>query len=447
MHDFSKVIFFCFILLFSFSALCLDTKTKNIHYFFFGNDFSQDEVIPLPPVSGCHLTASDCTGSTPFFDAENCTCYCDKTSSDCLEDEIFNENYCQCVLDCLNGVDNNGDCCPPDNYDLANCITTGIEKNGCYTYISDCTDGKVCNGNGNCVCPDNRPVWTGTACVECSIPTNLTCPIASEEVDENGCPLYREKVCEDGEILNDCNCVERQNGSSCNPETENCQVDECLPPKTFECIDTPEGTGSNGSEWKETGEETEVWTGYHTKDGTKCYNIQKKCAWLCPEEKPHDYSGYCCECQSDEDCWNKSLEKPYCSHSNTTPPGTCVECMETDDCNPNDKEDFTCSNHKCVCLDGENEGSITDDGNICCAQGKACGYECCGQEEYCYNGLVCCPITSEGCGTTCCKEGYSCFDPERSICCLRDYEELCNGVCCMKGNCCREEEGCTPPPL
>lgn len=67
MHDFSKVIFFCFILLFSFSALCLDTKTKNIHYFFLGNDFSQDEVIPLPPVSGCHLTASDCTGSTPFL--------------------------------------------------------------------------------------------------------------------------------------------------------------------------------------------------------------------------------------------------------------------------------------------------------------------------------------------------------------------------------------------
>lgn len=171
MHDFSKVIFFCFILLFSFSALCLDTKTKNIHYFFLGNDFSQDEVIPLPPVSGCHLTASDCTGSTPFFDAENCTCYCDKTSSDCLEDEIFNENYCRCEQCPEKMIPQNGHCICANEY-----LVEKEDGTGCYCpYEGDICDeisGKIISSDClNCVCPDGTTENNEGICVkQCSCP-------------------------------------------------------------------------------------------------------------------------------------------------------------------------------------------------------------------------------------------------------------------------------------
>ena len=113
MHDFSKVIFFCFILLFSFSALCLDTKTKSIHYYFNGEQRTSHELIPVPPEEdveeGCQ---NICSGSTPSQKPyPDCSCYCSLTHCD----PGYKLENCRCVLDCLNGVDNNGDCCPPDN--------------------------------------------------------------------------------------------------------------------------------------------------------------------------------------------------------------------------------------------------------------------------------------------------------------------------------------------
>ena len=267
MHDFSKVIFFCFILLFSFSALCLDTKTKNIHYFFLGNDFSQDEVIPLPPVSGCHLTASDCTGSTPFFDAENCTCYCDKTSSDCLEDEIFNENYCRCEQCPEKMIPQNGHCiceneylvdkgdgsgcyCPYEGQPCgmgtviaANCLDCVCavspeicaERNGyfmdfgndCACYI--CEGGKIVNEAGNdCVCPNGEKENELGNCCSSDPDEGLVCPVLNG-IDDRGCFVYREKTDDDcavGEVLSGCECVLqtvcKKDGAECFSHSECC---------------------------------------------------------------------------------------------------------------------------------------------------------------------------------------------------------------------------------
>lgn len=212
MHDFSKVIFFCFILLFSFSALCLDTKTKNIHYFFFGNDFSQDEVIPLPPVSGCHLTASDCTGSTPFFDEESCTCYCDNTSSDCLEDEIFNENYCRCEKCPEKMIPENGHCvCENKN------LVEKEDGTGCYCPsegdICENTMGFVVSSNCDCVCGVSPEICAEQNGYFWDFGNDCTCYFCGEvkivNEEGNGCVCPSGMIDDGyGNCIDQCSCPE-----------------------------------------------------------------------------------------------------------------------------------------------------------------------------------------------------------------------------------------------
>ena len=430
MRLFLFFLFFYGLFLYSFCSYAINSEDKSIYYYFELNQEKSDLGF-----SGCQ---NICSGSTPSQKPyPDCSCYCSLTHCDPgykLED-------CRCVLDCLNGVDNNGDCCPPDNYDLANCITTEIEKNGCYTYASDCTDGKVCNGNGNCVCPDNRPVWTGTACVECSIPTNLTCPIASEEVDENGCPLYREKVCEDGEILTtDCECVK----TICKADGQTCVKDsECCSNMCREdgiCISCATATAV----------------------GTHCPAISVSCCGINAQSGNSVGTDKCFVWARSDDGCSKSLSACFIPHEECS--GEKVWSEESCECIC-DKVNESCGvnmhydeNCECVCDTGfikisedmcqkcnpvTNEGcsyptDYCDDAYQCveCITARNCGDENLYACEYgvckCLgflSGNRCCPIGSVDCQCPRDKEA-SAWYMEGDLFCISYYlATIINGVC------------------
>ena len=98
--------------------------------------------------------------------------------------------FCE-IGDCQN--DNVTCACAPcsqENYvlDAVDCSCS------CGLTASDCESGAYFDASG-------------CSCKECPTPTNVTCPTWYDK-DENGCPIYIEKICQSNEYLNDdCECV------------------------------------------------------------------------------------------------------------------------------------------------------------------------------------------------------------------------------------------------
>lgn len=176
------------------------------------------------------------TGGTPAPEPDPEPKPCSLT---CPNGELDEVN-CLCI--CPYGTGKNGACCPNPGKDAARCLTAlQLDGNGCDTYVSACSDGKVCDGAGQCVCTGvcdlENYAWDEACACQCILDANactsgisyfvndaagcrcaacpdgkigLTCPVA-DGTDANGCPQYREKTqadCPAGEVLEGCDCVQ-----------------------------------------------------------------------------------------------------------------------------------------------------------------------------------------------------------------------------------------------
>ena len=358
-----------------------DTSTSDISYYFSleSRGFSGDSSVvePDPEPKPCSLTCPN-----GELDEVNCLCICPY------------------------GTGKNGACCPNPGKDAARCLTAlQLDGNGCDTYVSACSDGKVCDGAGQCVCAGvcdlENYAWdeactcqcildanactsgisyfvndaAGCRCVACPPLENmdLTCPI-SNGVDENGCLQYREKTqadCLDDEVFNQlqCRCV------AC-PPLENMD---------FTCP-VADGTDANGCPQ------------YREKTQADCLDDEVFNASQCRcEQCPGDQvviDGVCVECGSDADC---NPDKPYCNTSSHT----CVSCLSAQHCNIKGSDGYVCENGKCKC---KGRGSWIG-GKICCSFDVCTNFET--QEEICYKDTEYCCVSgnkmwisdSPDCGT------------------------------------------------
>lgn len=317
-----KLFFVLIIFIFSAEKVwAADTSTSDISYYFSleSRGFSGDSSVvePDPEPKPCSLT--------------------------CPNGELDEVN-CLCI--CLYGTGKNGACCPNPGKDAAQCLTAlQLDGNGCDTYVSACSDGKVCDGAGQCVCAGvcdlENYAWdeactcqcildanactsgisyfendaAGCRCVAC--PTladmDLTCPI-SNGVDANGCLVYREKTqadCLDGEVFNQLQC-----------RCEKCPGDQVV-------ID-----------------------------------------------------GVCVECGSDADC---NPDKPYCNTSSHT----CVSCLNAQHCNIKGSDGYVCEKGQCKC----DEGRESWLGSKCCSFAACTNFYT--QEEICYKDTEHCCVSGD----------------------------------------------------
>lgn len=389
-----KGLFFVSLLLifFTIPALSAETGTSTIHYYFDlearGHSSGGSVIEPEEPDKP---SCPPCALATLTQNPDTCECYCGKSLSDCLEDEVFNASQCRCEQCPGNQVVIDGVCgcapCSQENYvlDEADCSCN------CGLTASDCVSGE------SYLVDDIE----GCRCVACgsSSQTGLICPVA-DGVDANGCLVYREKTqadCGVGLSLVGCTCViQNPDGSICDPAAETC-VQNCPEPEIFECENDSSNTCSGGQEWKEVGQH-QVNT-YQLADGTQCYNIQKECKCVCPSDKPVELSGMCFECASDADC---NPDKPYCNtSSNNGAMYTCVSCLSAQDCNINGSDGYVCEKGQCKC---EGIGSWIG-GKICCSFDVCTNFDT--QKEICYKNTESCCISgnamwisdSSDCGT------------------------------------------------
>jgi len=104
-----------------------------------------------------------------------------------------------------------------------------------------------------------------------------------------------------------------------------------------------------------------------------------------------------------------------------------------------------------VCVDEHEPNSRSG----CCSSDKACGSHCCGSNERCQPGDVCCPQGALICNGVCCTNGTCdsrgdcCPSPSR-VCagtCCAPFDVCCNNACCGGDNLCINNQVCCPRDL
>ena len=148
-----KLFFVLFIFIFSAEKVwAADTSTSDISYYFSleSRGFSGDSSVvePDPEPKPCSLTCPN-----GELDEVNCLCICPY------------------------GTGKNGACCPNPGKDAARCLTAlQLDGNGCDTYVSACSDGKVCDGAGQCVCAGvcdlENYAWDEACTCQCILDAN-----------------------------------------------------------------------------------------------------------------------------------------------------------------------------------------------------------------------------------------------------------------------------------
>jgi len=171
-------VFLLFFLTFfvSFTVHAANTSTTIVRYYFNLEDKSGGSVVDfVEPVEPEDKEYDPCLLPTFTQDPYTCECYCAKSESDCLEDEVFNSAQCRCEECPGSQVVINGVCacapCSQENYvlDAADCSCS------CGLTASDCQSNEYLNDD--------------CSCVACALPED-SCEVKSGEFDENGCPIY-----------------------------------------------------------------------------------------------------------------------------------------------------------------------------------------------------------------------------------------------------------------
>ena len=397
-----------------------DVSTDVIRYIFvqdaqkgYISDSQPDIPLPNPPEEEkCLLTPGDCGGSTPdLINPTSADCYCGCTKSfkeclsgNCTDKEYFDPASCS-YKTCASGLakaDKTGCCTSVPALENGACFIqeNGID-NGCPIYEQVyCSGDTVCE-NGECV--DKCSGVELGVCQKCDSQTGEIVSLA----DNTPCStsLIPNGICLSGVCV-----IEKSDGTTCNPELEDC-TETCPEPEIFECVNDSSNTCKGDQEWVEVGRHN-VNT-YTLSDGTQCYNIQKDCECACPASKPYEIAGSCFECQSNADCGGS---KPYCNtlSSSGGPMYSCVECISADDCGARGKEGFSCLQGACFCEGGK----TSSDGSVCCGTPDSpymCNGECCSMSEMCFDFGCCadaCDTDGDGWADVCVKSGQQCcYDP------------------------------------
>ena len=278
---------------------------------------------------------------------------------------------------CANGCCSNGQC------------TTAPNDQACGFNGGTCTNcaasGKVCNAQGQCVCPANKPnLCQDGTCQECCNSgqcTNANAPI---------CGANRTCVaCTDGP-LNSQQCANAGKGNLCCGGQ--CASGICC--EDSQCQTT----------------------------GNDCVNNQCKCGSGATCSAPTPFccgtapDGVCRECCSNAQCTDPS--KPFCSGN-----GVCVQCLSADNC-PAPPE---CKNR--VCNPNGTCGTTDKQDGSSCPDGRCCSGICRVGGQCCVNGD--CPAAEPICNQT----TFQCDCTTNPDSCPADPALVCKERKCVSGNC------------
>ncbi len=183
----------------------------------------------------CKETCSDNTIINTCND-KNQYCNENKQLIQCNENETCTENGCECKentcydnkycnngewTEC-NGVCNNGHCCPSERpvWNGSACVECTPENTDACT--GDCSADLEC-------CPSETPVWDGSACVVCQqgqcydnkICTNGQLTEECGECGFTGC-LTSGKYCDGADEIDNCTCSGCGENQACNETTGEC---------------------------------------------------------------------------------------------------------------------------------------------------------------------------------------------------------------------------------
>ncbi len=288
----------------------------------------------------------------------------------------------QSEVDCLDGIDNDGDgqtdCADSDCNTDPNCVECLVD--------ADCNDGLACNGPETCDANGSCQAGTALVCDDGNACNGIeTCD------DAVGCVEGTAPVCDDG---NACNGIE-----TCDDAVG------CVDGTALVCDD---GQFCNGVE---------------TCDATGGCQAGTP---PCPEGQCNDSLDACVECRTDADC-NDGLAcngTETCDASGSCQAGTALVCDDGNACNGIE----TCDD-AVGCVDGP--ALVCDDGNACN------GVETCDDAVGCVEGTS--PVCDDGnaCnGMETCDDAVGCVDGTAPVC---DDGLFCNGV-----ETCDAAAGCQP---
>ena len=440
-------VFLLFFLTFfvSFTVHAANTSTTIIHYYFNledksgGSEIITDESETDESVEPEDKEYEPCLLPTFTQDPDTGECYCERSESDCLEDEVFNSAQCLCEKCPGSQVVINGVCacapCSQENYvlDAADCSCS------CGLTASDCQSNEYLNDD--------------CECVACALPED-SCEVESGEFDENGCPIYtrtgypaavwegennvgdtgKTVCCPEGgffykgvccaDLEGDLSCVSDSNGNPiCSIANPVCRPDSsgACPSGTTNvngvCVcnlQCESGKQANASCSACVCSTTENCEGNFTWDSESCSCVCNKAGETYGPGMHYDattcepvcdaglvpVSGDSARCANCDHSTNNGCGggTPYCNIYNT-----CVECYSHDHCAPG----------RCVGLTSYDGG-----GSGKCSYGTCGGVEMSAGQYCCYNPCLGQEIVSS---EEACYQMYS-----NKICCdgnIQEYQE------------------------